>query len=415
MQVHGHLQLVGWMGLLIMGVSARLLPPLFSRPIPKGATLLAVLVSFGLLFRSSAQILLPHLGVPELRVLFRGIFTLGSITESAGFFLYAGIVSAIILKRFSSLFTDRAVRRLLPYLICMTLGSILIAALNTYGAVDAFLNASDIVAPTLSFVIADLFLYLLILPATLLFSVKLLPLFLGLREPRWPVGAFGTCYFLLAAAIAIFRIAALFGVSVPDIVERLTFAALGTTLIAFISSLDILTRRHLPERLMPLIKNDALRGRGLLPDRGEYGNFEWHLYAAYSWLLLAAVLLVLQPFRITISADTIRHMLLLGFGTNLIFGVGYRLLPGLLSMRLARPAIVAPIAIMLNVAALARILPRVLPGLFEINANNFVMKWSFGLSGSMALIAVLLFGLNLGFGWLFNRTHKRKSEVLASL
>lgn len=403
-QAHGHLQLVGWAGLLIMGVSMRLLPPLLSRPAPKGASLVALFVSGGLLLRSVAQITLPYFGSTDLRTLVRGIFALGAISESAGFLLYAAIIASTVARRSGSLINDYAVRRLLPYLACMTTGAILIGALNSYASLDAVLGARDFIAPALSLALADIFIYLLLLPAALLFSVKLLPLFLGLREPRWPVGTLGTCYFILAAAVASFRITALLGLPAAHLAEHFTLAAVGAVLIAFVAFLDVLTRYCLPERLAPLIERGALRGRGRLPDRGEFGHFEWHIYAAYCWLLLAAIALLLQPFEVAVHTDTIRHALLLGFGTNLIFGVGYRLLPGLLAMRLARPAIVAVTAFLLNAAALGRIVPKVLPGFLEVNASNPIMKWSFGLSGSVALIAVLLFGLNLSFGWLFNRS-----------
>ncbi|MBN8549339.1 MAG: hypothetical protein J0M12_08505 [Deltaproteobacteria bacterium] len=402
-QAHGHAQLVGWVGLVIIGISLRLLPPLLSRPVPHGSILLLAFIASGLLIRSVTQIIFPYVEVGETRSLLSASFLFGATMESAGLILYGSMLGILLSKRQESILSDRSVSRLVPFLVCMMLGSLMLAALNFWGSAQAFQRNFLVISAPINEATVDVFVYALVLPTTLLFSVKLLPLFLGLREPRWRVGVIGWVFSITAVGILSTRLLPLFDLSVPSRIASFFSAALGLTLIAFVWSLDVLTRRHSPERLAPLIKEGALRGRGLLPDNGEYGNFEWHIYAAYAWLLLAALIHVLQPFGVPITLDTIRHIFLIGFTTNLIFGVGYRLLPGLLSIRLFSPSAVKVTAVTLNAAALGRILPKVAPTFFNIRTDDMWMQMSFGLSGSIALCAVLLISGNFIFGFIFRR------------
>ena len=61
MQVHGHIQLIGWVGLLIMGVSLYFLPRLSGIPIvkPQWPKWILALMTVGLMLRAIGQMLLP--------------------------------------------------------------------------------------------------------------------------------------------------------------------------------------------------------------------------------------------------------------------------------------------------------------------------------------------------------------------
>ena len=61
-QVHGHLQLIGWVGLFIMGVSLHFLPRMASVPIEKKSTLrfILYLTVVGLLIRTNFEFWRPY-------------------------------------------------------------------------------------------------------------------------------------------------------------------------------------------------------------------------------------------------------------------------------------------------------------------------------------------------------------------
>lgn len=396
-QAHGHIQLVGWTGLLFIGVSLHLLPRLLSRPLPPGSLTVLTLAASGLLTRSVAQILLPYMRDDASSVLLSRFFLGGAALESAAFFLYALIVAGLLRQRGIDLFRHSAVTRLLPYLVSIIAGSMAYAAVNIKSVLGSFTVRLEIVDLGAQAVANEVFLYLILLPGSMLFSAKLVPIFLGLREPRWPVGIVGGFY-AAAAWLWLFRHALPDWGSFAEVTFRAASFSIGAAFLAFIWYLDVLTRRHPPERLEPLRDNSMLRGRGVLPDRGEYGCFELHVYAAYLWLALGASAHVAPLLRMTFPVDTLRHILLAGYLSNLIVGIGYRLFPALLGVPLAFRGLVLLTAILLNLAVIGRLLPALLAAL-EITQDTgmLIARVGYGSSGNVALVAIALFALNVAW------------------
>lgn len=380
-QSHGHLQILGWVGLLIMGISIEIVPRLVSRPISVDSRLIALLVGSGLAIRSLSQLLLPYLNDAKLNL----AFFLGSLMESSGIALYLAVLFFCFKSAKAS--TKSAISRLLPYFLVSLLGWVLFLVLNFNASLDAFLRTSFILSPNLKQLQTDIFLYLTLIPLSLVFSVKLLPLFLGLREPRWAVGKTG----ILIAAASMLKVVSL--IMAIDPLRLIATAMLFSGITAFIWQLDLFHRNE-PERLQPLIENNSLRGRGLLPDRGEYGRFELHIYVAYLWLFIASAMDLLSSSGLSISSDAIRHTYLLGFISNLIFGVGIRLLPGMLGSRLKNPGLADATFILLNTAAIGRILPFFL----QDGLKTVLIKWLFASSGSLALLAISIMAYNIYTG-----------------
>src|SRR5215217_2432819 len=90
-QVHGHLQLVGWLGLFIAGMAFRLAPRFSGRPLRAAAltTPTLALLLAGLLGRAIAQ---PWLDQPALRAL----LPLSALLELSGALLFAGMLTATL-------------------------------------------------------------------------------------------------------------------------------------------------------------------------------------------------------------------------------------------------------------------------------------------------------------------------------
>ncbi len=180
----------------------------------------------------------------------------------------------------------------------------------------------------------------------------------------------------------------------------------GAIVVWFVWQLDLLTRRHDPwtvkREVQPLPERRLTRPG--LPDNGEFGRFERLVYAAYTWLVLAAFFEILLGatalfgYPPPISGDAIRHMYLVGFITHLIFGVSVRVIPGLLmKKRLASAPLVDATLWLGSTAVVCRVLPLMIPsGLFEtIPASVGVAQAAFAFSGMIGLGAVVCLATNL--------------------
>jgi hypothetical protein len=128
------------------------------------------------------------------------------------------------------------------------------------------------------------------------------------------------------------------------------------------------------------------------------------VYAAYVWLILAAVceatsalarLTGAGPFS---SGNAILHMYLMGFISQLIFGIAVRLLPGFMhKRRVAYPGLVAVTFWLGNIATIFRVALFLLPVWLLNLLPGLVVggRIAFALSGILGLGAVLALAVNL--------------------
>ena len=145
--------------------------------------------------------------------------------------------------------------------------------------------------------------------------------------------------------------------------------------------------------------------RRTIPDRGEYGRFEWHIYAAYGWLVFGALAeMLIGTFGVfqlplAISSDVIRHIYLLGFVTNLIMGMAVRMVPGFLKKRrVASAKLIDGSFWLINFAVVGRVLPLLLPSLMLSDVPEIIdtiVQAAFGLSGILGLLATICLAINL--------------------
>ncbi len=102
---------------------------------------------------------------------------------------------------------------------------------------------------------------------------------------------------------------------------------------------------------------------------------------------------------VSIRPDAVRHLYLMGFITLLIFGVGTRMVPGLLhARRVARPGLVSAMLWLGNAAMIGRVVLVGLPGPFWQGAPPWVVagaRIAFAWSGILGLAAVFCLALNL--------------------
>jgi hypothetical protein len=231
---------------------------------------------------------------------------------------------------------------------------------------------------------------------------------LALSAAFWPVR--GTAYaYLLGVGVALTCTAlSLLGldVGVVQALGSLGMIFKGSVILWFTWKLDLLTRRRPVERPARFLQAgpDRPSTRPGLPDFGEFGRFELLVYSAYTWLLLAAGSEILNGFAALagvpspVGEDAVRHMYLVGFITLLIFGVSVRMLPGFLHRKaVASPALVEATLWLGNTATVFRVVPIVLSATTgeSIPTLGMLIQGAFGLSGLIALGAVVCLGVNL--------------------
>jgi uncharacterized protein involved in response to NO len=415
-QTHGHLQLVGWAGVFIMGVSLYFIPRLAGVPLarPQWCTGILGLMVAGLGLRSLGQMALLVLRPPWLGL---WLLTGSGFLEGCGMLLYVGL----LLGTMRGLEGGRGRPALLavrPYFGMMAGGWSVYACLNLLLLLHMTLRHSVVVHQGWNAFAVQVFLGLVLLPVALAFSVRTFPLYLRLAVPDWPVR--GTAYAYLGAwCLHVLPTAPVVVALAPSVARALTHlgqACTGGILLWFVWKLDVLTHHREPwtvrRRLHPGPERRPTRPG--MPDYGEFGRFERLVYAAYVWLILGAcgdlglgtTALVGHP--LPISSDAVRHLYLLGFITHLIFGMAVRMIPGFLTQRqIASPLLVDCTWWFGTAAVVGRVLLFMMPGaaFTVLPASLWVARTAFAWSGILAWLAVACLATNL---W---RTVSRRGRI----
>ena len=254
----------------------------------------------------------------------------------------------------------------------------------------------------------QVFVGLTLLPVAFAFSVRFLPLYLRLESPAWPVRETAYVYLLGWAVETLPALPPL-----AQALPRMTFVGTqvgmgikGLVVVWIVWQLGVLSyMKPKPPRSQPSDAASAPpKARPGLPPRHLFGRFDWLIFTAYSWLVLGAAgeivigVTNLAGVALGISPDAIRHLYLLGFVSLLIFGVGVRLLPGLLhTRRIASPRLVEATFWVGNAAVLSRILlvgipPRVWQAMPGVVGE---IRVAFAFSGILGMIAVGCLWINL--------------------
>lgn len=296
-QAHGHAQLMGWTGLFIIGVSLYFVPRLTGKPLrfPSWGKWIGLLIGGGILLRSIIQPLLEVVATGLARAFLRWGMGLAGVAELVGVGLY--LVLLVATMRGSLQGRPRpAFGEVKLFLMTMFAGWLLYSLLTTWLTVAAACQGNSLLDMAWNRYAADLYLGLVLLPVTMAFSVRTFPLYLRLPPPRWPVQKVGLLYllgFAVEQGTVLLRLTdVLVDISWGIRLETVGQGIKGLALLWFVWELDVLLRRKSPwtvERIGTPSEAVRKRPRPRLPDYGEFGRFEWLLYSAYGWLVLAAL------------------------------------------------------------------------------------------------------------------------------
>ena len=405
-QLHGHVQLVGWTGLFIMGISLYFLPRLAGVPMahPRWPAWILWLMAVGLGLRSIGHIVVPYLiDSPWLDPVVWLVAGSG-LLEWGGIGLYIILLLRTV-RGVGDISNRPALLAVRPYIGIMLAGWALYACLNLGLLGHMAMHRSVVVHQAWNQFAVQGFIGLVLLPVALAFSIRTLPLYLRLAVPDWPVR--GTAYaYLLALVMQVLPTAPPFAELAPRTMSDLTSLGMllkGGVILWFVWQLDVLMHRREPRPLHRQRQPEPARRPEPLP-HGAFGRFDRLVYAAYVWLVLAAFGEVVAGAAALLGqsqpgmGNTVRHMYLLGFSTMLIFGMAVRMLPGFFQQRrVARPALVNATFWLGNAATVCRVLLFVLPLVIlqRVPESVGIARSAFAMSGLLGLAAVWCLAVNV--------------------
>lgn len=310
-QAHGHLQIAGWLGLFIAGMSLRLAPRFAGRPLPFPAMTAPalLLLLFGVLGRALAQ---PWIEDPAMQ----GIVLVSALAELAG----AALIALLLIVTLAP-----AARRLAPapFLMLGAVGMVTQALLGALWLPDLTADQPYIAAARNNALLGIQF-YAFVLPFVLGVSLRALPVFFARPAPSartaWIVAI------VLGAGAAVYAGGAIALDGTTGV--RLEGAGAGMIALAIVAVLAQTGTWRQPERLRTSARHAALLIR-----------------TASAWLALVALALLLTGIRSMVAGtpvspgdtDAIRHVLAIGVFTTLLAGMAYLMLPWL-AMRRIKPA-----------------------------------------------------------------------------
>ena len=407
-QIHGHVQLMGWVGLFVMGVSLYFIPRLAGVPIARSWWLpcLVWLMGAGLVIRTIGHAVIAYLdGAFAYAVAAWGL-VLSGLLEWCAVWGYVAILCTLM-RRQRDVRPRSALLAVRPYFGTMLCGWVVYASLNLVLLVDMVLARAVVLHPAWNLWAQQSFLGLVLLPVAFAFSLRLLPLYLRLPVVDWAPQVVAYTYLTVLLVHLLPIMPPLFS-KAPRFLAGMSHvgAILKAAVVCwFVWQLHLLSRR-------PLMTGSRALPPGAAPqttwpgftEYGAFGRFARLVYAAYVWLLLAALceaaaaLASLTGSAPFISGNAVLHMYLMGFISQLIFGMAVRLLPGFMhKRRVAYPGLVDMTFWLGNLSAIFRVALFLLPAwlLSLLPGLHVGGRIAFALSGLLGLGAILALAVNL--------------------
>ncbi|CUS99587.1 hypothetical protein [Candidatus Chrysopegis kryptomonas] len=408
-QVHGHLQLVGWAGLFIMGVSLHFLPRMASVPVQKRNTLKLILylTVLGLLLRANFEFWKAYVDDENFVKVFEYASRFGNIVEFVGIIFYIFVLLKTFLK--ASDFKKRGFEIVKPFFILFLLGWL----------IYSLVQASAVLFERYEWIVWNkwsiwVFMNFTLFPISFAFSILNFPLYIHLKPPAKSIKYLGYAY-LISVLTHAFALLPTCEITMPF---DFNFTALIVDLliIALLFNSGIIQRIFLPDLELsksPFWRRDRIEEKGSnlerkprrgYSDYGEFGRFELLIYSAYVWLLIGLFLdilarvFMLAGLNIHYGEDPVRHSFFAGFITLLILGMAQRMLPGFMhKSKIANTKIVFWTFILGNVSVFSRVVPMLVPLYLSGSMWIFtkIMLYLFGVSGFIAIASIILLYVNL--------------------
>jgi hypothetical protein len=373
-QAHGQVQLLGFAGLFVMGMSFRLTPRFAGSRLafePLAAVTLGLFI-LGLVLRA---VVMPwSSGDSHSAIMLASVLALLFGSACYSFIIFGTLT--VEARRFDASSLAFILGSFLLF------GAATIAAFVAIDAIDAGVRGLSYLANTavLHLQLAG-FLFLFILGV----AVRAIPTMVGVERPGRSSGALALA---LATSVVVFATALLYleygsysrGVIV---LADISLVALGIVLLMLAWQAGVL--RQAANRLRPASQANL-----------------WLIRSAFVWLVVAAAIAVYVGATSLFSAqlpsqtdfDAIRHVLGLGVVTMLIAGMSIMILPefAIERQRPNRQALLAlGLVTLLNIAVILRVAPALTPARWSLDERDL----SIALAGAFAEVALLTFAAYL--------------------
>lgn len=403
-QAHGHLQLYGWAGLFMLGVSLHFLPRLRGNPLVAPSLVPWILAAqvISLLLRVLSQPLLVTTG----NVLWRLLLVASGVLECLAL-IGVVLLLALTARAGPPLSKRPAFSGILP-LMAMAFCTLALASIvNLFNVVQAAFSGG-LVASSGDDLNVLLGLFGLLVPVALAMSARSLPMYAGLEafpgRVLWPSSS------VYLAGLVLASVGTLTGARAEawsGSLSGLGFALIGCVILVFIAVFlrMMRTRGRLPGRVRQLAPEPeaVVRSykRQIVGERSVYGPFVALVASSYLWALLGGLLLVsygvVLLFGLTppFTLDAIRHSFAVGFIALLICGIAPRMIPGFSGHQIASPALVSATLWLGNAASLLRVGSLLLAPVLATLGASPVATIAFGLSGPLGLALAICLLVNL--------------------
>jgi uncharacterized protein involved in response to NO len=351
-QAHGHVQVFGWGGLMVLGVGLHFLPRLRGAPLAGAglAPLALGALALGLVLRAVAQ---PLAAVAGEHALLGAALVLSGALELGGAALAIGLLVAT-LRAGAALASRAGLRPVLPFFAVAFAALLAGLTANLWSLWSVSALRSDLAGRAVVLLGLEGFL----IPVAVAMSMRTFPLYFRTRLPRN-----GPMQAGLAAWTAglLLRLA---GLDLGPAVQAggLGLFALGLSVFA--------PRLPRPRDTVPILADPT----------------QWHALTAYGWLAVAGLVLAGGA-----REDAERHVLGAGFVTLLILGVGAHMLPGFARRSVRSAGLVWATLLLGNAAAALRALPPLAPAALP----TAVVGTTYALAGLLGLAAVAVFAANV--------------------
>lgn len=368
-QAHGHLQIVGWVGLFIAGIAFHVLPRFKNTDLKLRALALPSLTFLALsaVLRAAAQPWSDSTPVGLLLVA-------SGVLEFVGASSFAAIIAAMLLPKTR--------RNYDWYLLAACVWFVGASLANLVVLMELALDGNTVLSSAKTAPLLAMYLFGFITLFILGVSTRVLLNFLSLRTSSMAalIPALVTFNAALALSVGSGWIAAYSSWSRPDWISAVTAYGIAASVVAFILTLNL----HVPSQ-----RDGIARG---------FRGHERLIRAAYMWLVLAVAIEAWLATRSLagdftpdfLGAGAARHALALGFVTQIMFGVGFRVLPVFSGKPLHSERLVDATLVLVNLAVIVRVGHAIVPeGSAAFRFDHIAA------AGGIAMLALLIFAFNI--------------------
>lgn len=368
-QSHGHLQIVGWVGLFIVGIAFHVLPRFKNTDLKLRALALPtlILLAAAAVLRAAAQPWSDSTPVDLLLVA-------SGVLELLGALCFAAIIAAMLIPKTR--------RNYDWYLLAACVWFVGASLANVVVVTELVVDAHTVLSSAKTAPLLEMYMLGFITLFILGVSTRILPNFLSLKETHMValIPVLVTFNAALALSVGSGWLAALSAWSLAEWVDAVGAYGIAASVVAFVLTMNL----HRPSQRVGTV--------------ARIHGYERLIRAAYLWLTVAVAIEAWFATRTLVSdfrpdfleAGAARHALGLGFVTQIMFGVGYRVLPVFSGKRLHSGRLVDVTLVLLNVAVIVRVGHAVVPeGSAAFRFDHIAA------GGGIAMLALIVFAYNI--------------------